>query len=69
MGYHAGLLSLAALKKKGSEELVQPTAAPFLRGKYRLSDFTCKRPSEALGFNAKFVARFCEIDNVSWRSR
>ena len=62
MGYHAGLLSLAALKGAGSEELISHCRS--VAQEIPLIGFYLQTAVGGIALDANFWRRFCEIDNV-----
>ena len=62
MGYHAGLLSLAAFKGVGSEELILHCRS--VAREIPLIGFYLQTAVGGIALDANFWRRFCEIDNV-----
>jgi Dihydrodipicolinate synthetase family len=62
MGYHAGLLSLAAFKSAGSGELISHCRS--VAREIPLIGFYLQTAVGGIALDADFWRRFCEIDNV-----
>jgi hypothetical protein len=62
LGYHAGMLSLGAMKGKSVDELVAHCAA--VAGEIPLVGFYLQPAVGGIHLPAEFWRRFCEIDNV-----
>ncbi|MDP6573421.1 MAG: dihydrodipicolinate synthase family protein [Rhodospirillales bacterium] len=62
MGYHAGLLSLAAMKGASEEELI--THCRHVADEIPLIGFYLQPAVGGIGLDASFWRRFAEIDNV-----
>ena len=62
IGYHAGLLSLAAMKTASEDEIIAHCEA--VAPKSRWSASICSPPSAASSCGANFWRRFASIDNV-----
>jgi dihydrodipicolinate synthase/N-acetylneuraminate lyase len=62
LGYHAGMLSLAAMKGASEEELIAHCAA--VAGEIPLVGFYLQPAVGGIALPTEFWRRFCEIDNV-----
>lgn len=62
LGYHAGMLSLAAMKTASVDELVEHCAA--VAGEIPLIGFYLQTAVGGIALPMAFWRRFCEIDNV-----
>jgi dihydrodipicolinate synthase/N-acetylneuraminate lyase len=62
LGYHAGMLSLAAMRGASEDELIAHCAA--VAGEIPLVGFYLQPAVGGIALPAQFWRRFCEIDNV-----